>query len=299
MSVTPFNYYITGQTYDDKLFGNLSNVSFANIFRNIGKHYEGVAIGAVSEVITINSGPTKGTGTISIATGNMADADTITINSVVLTAKTTPTLAAQFKIGTTALQTAINLTALINANVTLAPLVRASYARGTVTSTGVVTLTALGNGTVGNYTWSQSGSNVTLSPASAMGGGTIGPKAASDVFTITAGNLSANDTVTIGGTTFTAVASGPTSIQFVVGGSALITGQNLAAAINANSATSILFKAVTTGTTTGIVTVTVLVPGTIGNNISVTKSAANGSWSGTTFFTGGTDAKIQTAHKGI
>lgn len=299
MAVTPFNYSISGQTYDDKLFGNLNNVSFANIFRNIGKHYEGVAIGAVSEVITINSGPTKGTGTISIATGNMADADTITINSVVLTAKTTPTLAAQFKIGTTALQTAINLTALINANVTLAPLVRASYAKGTVTTTGVVTLTALANGTTGNYTWSQSGSNVTLLPASALGGGTIGPKAASDVFTIAAGNLSNADTVTIGGTTFTGVASAPTSIQFIVGGSALITGQNLAAAINANSATSVLFKAVTTGTTTGIVTVTVLMPGTIGNNISVTKSAANGSWSGTTFFTGGTDAKIQTAHKGI
>lgn len=299
MATTPFKFSISGQTYDDKLFGNLSNVSYANVFRNIGKHFEGVAIGAISEVITVNSGPTKGTGTISIATGNMADADTITINSVVLTAKTTPTLASQFKIGTTALQTAINLVAAINSNVTLGPLVRASYAKGTVTTTGVVTVTALNNGTGGNYTWSQSGSNVTLAPSSAMSGGTIGPKSASDVFTITASNLSNADTVTVGGTTFTGVASAPTSIQFVVAGSALATAQNLAAAINANSATSVLFSAVATGTTTGIVTVTVLMPGTIGNNISVNKSAANGSWSGTTFFTGGTDAHVQTYHKGI
>jgi hypothetical protein len=299
MSTTPFKYSISGQTYDDKLFGNLSNVSFANVFRNIGKHYEGVAIGAVSEMITINSGPTKATGTISIATGNMADADTITINSVVLTAKTTPTLPAQFKIGTTALQTAINLTALINGNVTIGPLVHASYAKGTVTTTGVVTVAALNNGTVGNYTWSQSGSNVTLSPSAALGGGSIGPAAATNVFTITASNLSAADTVTIGGTTFTAETTGAVGNQFNVGGSALITGQNLAAAINAYSGTSGLFSAVTTGTTTGIVTVTCLMPGTIGNNISVTKSAANGSWSHTTFFAGGTDANVKTYHKGI
>lgn len=299
MATTPYKFVIYGQTYSDKMFGNLSNVSIANAYRNISKHFMDVAIGSVSEVVTLNSSPTKGNGTISIATGNMSDGDTITINSVVLTAKTTPTLAAQFKIGSSALLTAINLTALINANVTLAPLVRASYAKGTVTTTGVVTVTALGAGTTGNYTWSQSGSNVTLLPASAMGSGANGPVSATDVFTITASNLSAADTVTIGGTTFTAETSGATGNQFNVGGSALITGQNLAAAINAYSATINLFSAVTTGTTTGIVTVTCLIPGTIGNNVSVTKSASNGSWSHTTFFAGGTDALVQTFHKGI
>jgi hypothetical protein len=283
----------------DKVFGNLGNVAIANAFRNIGNHFQGVAVGSISEAVTINSGPTLGTGTITVASGNMSNGDTVTINSVVLTGETgTPSGNGQFKVGSTAIKTAMALAACINANPSLNTLLRAVYSNGT-SSSGVVTVTALGAGTTGNYTWSQSGSNVTLLPASAMGGGANGPVSASNVFTITASNLSAADTVTIGGTTFTAESSGAVGNQFNVGASALITGQNLAAAINAYSATSPNFVAVTTGTTTGIVTVTCLLPGTIGNNVSVSKSASNGSWSHSTFFAGGTDALIQTFHKGI
>ena len=119
-----FKFNISGTTDADKVFGNLGNVAIANAFRNIGNHFQGVAVGSISESVIINSGPVSGTGTISIATGNMSDADTITINSVVLTAKTTPTTSVQFKVGSTALKTAINLQNCINALSTLNQQVR-------------------------------------------------------------------------------------------------------------------------------------------------------------------------------
>lgn len=296
--VTPYKATIVITSYDDKLFSGLKQVSIANAYRNIGKHFMDVAIGAVSEKVQLNSGVGYGTGTISIATGNMSTNDTVTINSIVLTAKSSAPAGAQFLIGGNAYSTAKNLAVLINSLSTLNTVVRASAANGGSTS-GVVTVTALLSGTGGNYTWSKSSTNTTLAPTSALAGGYNGPISASNVFTIAAGNLSANDTVTIGGATYTCVASGPTALQFVLGGSARITANNLAALINTNVATSTAFSAVATGTTTGIVTVTVITPGTIGNNVSVTKSATNGTWTNTTFFASGTDAIVQTFSKGI
>lgn len=289
-----FRFSIIGTTLDDKLFGNLSNVSIANAFRNIGKHFEGVAIGAITESVILNSGPTKGSGTISIATGNMADADTITINSVVLTAKTTPTTAAQFKVGSTALQTAINLQNCINALSTLNTLVRASYARGTVTTTGVVTVTALGAGTSGNYTWSQSGSNVTLAGASAMTGGANGPVAATATITST-GSASNNETMLVANQTLTAKTSGAVAAngEFNISGTVGTQAANIAAAINAVAA---LQKTVTATAALGVVTVTAVVPGTTGNGIQISESLTNVT---ATAFAGGTDAVVVTLHKGI
>lgn len=289
-----FRFSILGTTLDDKLFGNQSNVSIANAFRNIGKHFEGVAIGAITEAVTLNSGPVKASGTISIATGNMADADTITINSVVLTAKTTPTTAAQFKVGSTALQTAINLQNCINALSTLNTLVRASYARGTVTTTGVVTVTALGSGTSGNYTWSQSGSNVTLSGATAMTGGTNGPIAASATI-ISAGSASNNETMTLLNQTLTAKTSGAVAAngEFNISGTVGTQAANIAAAINALPALSGL---VTTSVSSGTVTVTATAPGTVGNGLQIAESLTNVT---VTQFLGGVNAVVVTLHKGI
>lgn len=289
-----YKYNISGVTLDDKTFGNLGNVSIANAFRNIGKHFEGVAIGAITEAVTINAGPTKGTGTISIATGNMADADTITINSVALTAKTTPTTAGQFKIGSTALQTAINLNALINSYSLLNTIVRSSYARGTVTTTGVVTVTALGAGTAGNYTWSQSGSNVTLLPASALGGGANGPAAATATITST-GSASNNETALVCNQTLTAKTSGAVAAngEFNISGTVGTQAANIAAAINAVAA---LKNQVVATAALGVVTITSLVPGTIGNGLQISESLTNVT---ATAFAGGTDALVQTFHKGI
>lgn len=291
-----YKYNISGVTLDDKVFGNLANVSIANAFRNMGKHFEGVAIGAISESVTLNSGPTKGTGTITIASGNMSNGDTVTINSIVLTGETgTPSGTAQFKVGSSAIKTGMALAACINANPSLSPLVKAVYTNGAA-SAGVVTLTAVGNGTAGNYTWSQSGSNVTLSPASAMGGGASGPVAAAGTVTFASTGPTNGQTMTILNATFTAETSGAVAAsgQFNINASATVVAVNLAAAINATPATN---KSVVATSALGVVTVTSLVPGTIGNGLQM----VNGNLSNTTVvgFTGGTDALVQTFHKGI
>ena len=296
---TLYQFSINGTTYDDKVFGNISNVSIANAFRNIANHFQGVAVGSISESVILNSGPSQGTGTISIATGNMSDADTITINSVVLTAKTTPTTSSQFKIGSTALQTAINLTALINSYSKLAGTVTASYARGTVTTTGVVTVTAVGAGTAGNYAWSQSGSNVTLLPASALSGGANGPVAATSTWTFSSTGPTNSQTCTVGNTTFTAVTSGATGNQFNINATAATVAANFAAAINGSTN---LQGICTAKAVSGVVTLTSTVPGLIGNGIQTgvgTLSNVVVVAFGVSPAVTGANAKYVTLHKGI
>lgn len=289
-----FKFTIIATTLDDKVFGNVNNVSIANAFRNIGTHFQGVAVGSISESVILNSGPTKGSGTISIATGNMSDADTITINSVVLTAKTTPTTAGQFKIGSTALQTAINLQNLINSYSLLNTAVHASYARGTVTTTGVVTVTALGAGTAGNYTWSHSGSNVTLSGASAMSGGSNGPVSATATLTST-GAATNGDTGLVANQTLTAKTSGavPANGEFNLSATVGTQAANIALAINSVAA----LKNVCTATAlAGVVTITAVVPGTTGNGLQISSALTNVTAAA---FSGGTDSNVVTLHKGI
>ena len=286
-----YKYNISGVTLDDKLFGNLGNVSIANAFRNIGKHYDGVAIGAITEAVTINSGPTKGTGTITIASGNMSDADTITINSVVLTAKTTPTTAVQFKVGSTALQTGINLQNCININKASIG-ATASYAKSSTSA--VVTCTAIASGTAGNLTWSQSGSNVTLAGSTAMSGGANGPAAATATITST-GTATAAETMLVCNQTLTAETSGavPASGQFNISGTVAVQAASIALAINSLPA---LKNQVSATSSLGVVTVTSLVPGTIGNGLQISESLTNVT---ATAFAGGTDAVVITLHKGI
>jgi hypothetical protein len=294
-----YKYSILAVTDTDKMFGNLSNVSIANAFRNIGQHFEAVAVGSKSEYVTLNSGPVRATGTIVVATGNMSSADYVVINGTTLTAETTPTTGVQFKVGSTARTTAQNLCNCINNNQNTLG-VTATYANST-SSGGTITVTALAAGTVGNYAWSQSGSNVTLTPSTALSGGTNGPIAASNILTIASGNMSAADTITIGSQVFTAETSGATGAQFNIGASALITAQNLAALINSYSTTVNLFSAVASlgAASAGVVTITCLYPGTVGNIITVTKSSTNSTWTHTTAFTGGVDANVVTLHKGI
>lgn len=66
-------------------------------------------------------------------------------------------------------------------------------------------------------------------------------------------NAVATDTVTIGGVTFTAVASGATGNQFNVGASTTATATNLAAVLNANATISALYTATAS---TNVVTLT-------------------------------------------
>lgn len=116
--------------------------------------------------------------------------------------------------------------------------------------------------------------------------GSIGAVSATGTFTVAAGNLSNNDTVTIGGVAFTAKTSGATGNQFNIGGTALATAQACATAVNASSSCLGLVSAAATGTTTGIVTFTSIVPGIIGNQITLAKSAANGTVSGANLASG-------------
>ena len=113
--------------------------------------------------------------------------------------------------------------------------------------------------------------------------GSIGAVSATGTFTIAAGNLSANDTVTIGGVAFTAKASGATGNQFNIGGSATATATNCAAAVNASSSCLGLVSA---SSALGVVTFTSIVPGIVGNQITLAKSATNGSVSGANLTSG-------------
>lgn len=286
-------------TDDDKLFGNISNVSIANAFRNIGNHFNGVAIGAISESVILNAGPVKASGTITIASGNMSNADTITINSVVLTGETgTPSGNAQFKIGSSARITAMNLTAIINANPSLSPILKAVYSNGS-SSAGVVTLTAVQSGTVGNYAWSQSGSNVTLLPATALSGGANGPICATATATFASTGPTNGETCTVANITFTAETSGATGNQFNISATPATVAANFAAAINGSSD----LKGIVTATSAlGVVTLTSVVPGLIGNGIQFDA----GNLANTTFVAfGGTNlvkganATLTTLHKGL
>lgn len=286
-------------TTDDKLFGNINNVSIANAFRNIGKHFQDVAIGSVSESVIINSGPVRATGTISIATGNMSSADTVVINGTTLTAETTPTTGVQFKVGASALQTAINLTACINNNQIVLG-VTATYARGSVTTTGVVTVTALASGTTGNYAWSQSGSNVTLLPASALGGGANGPVSATSTWTFSSTGPTNGETCTVANITFTAETSGATGNQFNISSTPATVAANFAAAINGSTNLKGIVTASAGGT--AVVTLTSVVPGLIGNGIetgvgtlaNTVVVAFGGSGA-----VAGTNANVVTLHKGL
>lgn len=294
-----YQYSILGTTDDDKVFGNLSNVSIANAFRNISNHFQGVAVGAISEAVTLNAGPTKGTGTITVATGNMSNGDTVTINSVVLTGETgTPSGSAQFKVGSSAIKTAMALTACINANPSLRGIVVASFANGPSTSS-TITVTALGAGTAGNYTWSQSGSNVTLAPTSALAAGANGPVSATSTWTFASTGPTNTETCTVANITFTAVTSGATGNQFNISATAATVATNFAAAINGSAD---LKGIVTASPALGVVTLTSVTPGLIGNGIET----GVGTLANTTVvaFGGsgvvkGTNATLLTLHKGI
>lgn len=281
-------------TDNPTLFQNIGNVSISNAFRNIGTHFQAVGNGAISESVIVNYGLVYGSDVFTITASNLADSDTVTINGTVLTAKTSPSGAAQFAVGNGAIASAVNLANCINAHPTLSQTFKAKA--GSSSTSGTVTLSVLAANST-SYSVSKSATNGSWAAATLSG--TAGAVSATNVFTITASNLSAADTVKIGTVTFTAEASGAVGNQFNVGGSARVTADNLAAAINAYSGTKTVFSAVSSGTTTGIVTVTVLMPGVVGNQIPVTKSATNGSWSNTTFFTGGIDANVLTLHHGL
>ena len=92
--------------------------------------------------------------------------DTIVIGGTTLTAKTTPTTTAHYAIATTDATYAASMAAAINANATISKLVRATSAAG------VVTITALYPGPIGNLiTTTEAGNANVLGQVSVMANG--------------------------------------------------------------------------------------------------------------------------------
>ncbi len=93
------------------------------------------------------SAPVRATNTLTLTYASISNNDTVVIAGTTLTCVTgTPSGGAQFKKQTDATVTAANLVACVNANTTLGPLMVASNVAG------VVTLTLITFGTIGNQT---------------------------------------------------------------------------------------------------------------------------------------------------
>lgn len=109
--------------------------------------------------------------------------------------------------------------------------------------------------------------------------------------TITLSAHVATDTVTVNGITFTCVASGATGNQYNVGADDTATAVALAAVLNANTT---LDGMVVATSALGVVTLTALVPGELGNAITLAISA-HGSVSAARM-AGGTNGDTETTH---
>lgn len=109
--------------------------------------------------------------------------------------------------------------------------------------------------------------------------------------TITLSSHVATNTVTVNGITFTAVASGATGNQYNIGASDTETAASLASAINANTT---LDGMVVATSALGVVTLTAVLPGELGNAVTLAISA-NGSVSAARM-SGGTNGAVEKTH---
>ncbi len=109
--------------------------------------------------------------------------------------------------------------------------------------------------------------------------------------TITLSSHVANDIVTVNGIAFTCKTSGATGNEYNVGVDDTATAVNLAAALNANTTLDGMIVATSA---LGVVTVTALVPGELGNAVTLAISA-HGSVSAARM-AGGTNGDTETTH---
>lgn len=125
--------------------------------------FQVLALDANGRYVPFSQSGDFATGTITVSS-NPSDADTLTLNGVVLTFKTTLTGAAhEILIGSTTALTAANIAAMINAT-------PAAYLMDASVATNVVTVEATAIGTAGNsVTMAKSGTNPTLSGATLAG----------------------------------------------------------------------------------------------------------------------------------
>lgn len=102
--------------------------------------------------------------------------------------------------------------------------------------------------------------------------------------TATFASVIATNTLVIGGVTITAVNSSPSSVQFLVGATDTITAANAVTTINALTTLNKVVQASSSGE---VITIVSLIPGTIGNLITL--SAGGGTITVGAALTGGTD----------
>lgn len=127
---------------------------------------------AGSSIEVLDAG-TYASGTFTIAAGNLSAADSVTVAGVSFAAVASGATGTQFNIGGSALLTATNLAAVINANATVNKYVIATVSGST---TGIVTLTARSPGALGNLvTLAKSAVNGTVSGAALAGGNATAP----------------------------------------------------------------------------------------------------------------------------
>lgn len=120
----------------------------------------------------------------------------------------------------------------------------------------------------------------------------IGVNAVKSSGTLTLASVVATNACVVAGLTLTAIASGASAVQFNVGADDTETAVNLAAAINANTTINVWVSATSA---LGVVTVTALYPGVLGNAIS-TLSGTNIT-AGATRLASGTNGAYASTHK--
>lgn len=102
------------------------------------------------------------------------------------------------------------------------------------------------------------------------------------------------DTITVGGVTLTGTTNTQDATHYKVGASDAACATNMATCINANTTTN---KLVSASASSGVVTLTALVPGVIGNQITLAISA-HGTVSGANL-SGGSEGSTSTYAKGL
>lgn len=121
--------------------------------------------------------------------------------------------------------------------------------------------------------------------------GEVGASATATFSTVVAGN-----TVVIGGTTFTGSDTASGAVQFLTGTTDTISAASLASVINANTTVNKLVRATSAG---AVVTITSVVPGPVGNFITLTKVGAPITVTGSGFLAGGTVAAQVVISEGL
>lgn len=244
---------------------------------NISNHMIGLAAGNYpgSVLMSFNNGDAVQASKLVTIT-SVAVGDILLVNAVPFTAVASGATGNQFNVGASNTAAATNLAAAINASVTanVAGLVTA------VPLTNTVTVKAVSYGIDGN------GFRIEPRGSGALAVTGAGVQASATLTFNNAGT--ATDTLTINGVAFTAVASGATGNQWNVAGTATLSAEAAAVAINA-SVTSLVSGYVYAVALAGVVTVKAQRAGLFGNTMTLAAGQASITASATRL-AGGTDA---------